>query len=97
MPDIQKISIALTAEHVAALRDAVKRGEYVTTSEAVREALQDWQWKREFRQMVEEKETARLKKAWDEGVASGRAKPMDFDTTLAEGRRRLKVDKEEAA
>jgi antitoxin ParD1/3/4 len=97
MPDIQKVSVALTGEQLAALKEAVETGEYATTSEAVREALREWQWKREFRQMVEEKEIARLKKAWDEGVASGRAKPMDFDAILAEARRRVKLAKKEEA
>jgi antitoxin ParD1/3/4 len=90
MPDVQKVSIALTGEQLAALKAAVETGEYATTSEAVREALREWQWKREFREMVNKKEIERLKKAWDEGVASGRAEPMDFDATLAEARRRLK-------
>jgi len=90
MPDIQKVSIALTGEQLAALKEAVETGEYATTSEAVREALREWQWKRELREMVNKKEIERLKKAWDEGVASGRAEPMDFDEVLKEARRRLK-------
>jgi hypothetical protein len=39
---------------------------------------------------VNKKEIERLKKAWDEVIASGRAEPMDFDATLAEARRRVK-------
>ncbi len=41
MPDVQKISIALTAEQVAALKAAVDAGEYATTSEVVRDAIRD--------------------------------------------------------
>ena len=86
MPDIQKVSIALTGEQLAALKAAVETGEYATTSEVVREALREWQWSRDLRG----KKIEWLRKAWDEGIASGRAEPMDFDATLAEARRRLK-------
>ena len=42
MADIQKVSVALTGEQLAALKAAVEAGEYATTSEIVREALRDW-------------------------------------------------------
>ena len=41
--------VALTNEQVAALKAAVETGECATTSEIVREALRDWQLKRELR------------------------------------------------
>ena len=50
MPDIQKVSVALTSEQVFSLKAAVDAGEYATTSEIVREAVRDWQFKREMRQ-----------------------------------------------
>ncbi len=49
MPDIQKVSVALTGEQLAALKAAVETGEYATTSEIVREAIRDWRFKRELR------------------------------------------------
>ena len=61
MADIQKVSVALTGEQVAALRAAVKSGEYATTSEIVREALRDWQFKRQLRQ----EDIKRLRQLWD--------------------------------
>ncbi|HEV2485930.1 MAG TPA: hypothetical protein VGT08_10385 [Terracidiphilus sp.] len=39
MPEVQKISIALTAEQIGTLKSAVETGEYATTSEIVREAI----------------------------------------------------------
>ncbi|QMV17631.1 type II toxin-antitoxin system ParD family antitoxin [Granulicella sp. 5B5] len=93
MPDIQKVSVALTGEQVAALKDAVETGEYATTSEVVREALREWQWGRELRM----KEIEWLRKAWDEGKASGRAEPMDWVELRAEARRRVEKKTEEAA
>jgi antitoxin ParD1/3/4 len=80
MPDVQKISIALTAEQIGALKAAVETGEYATTSEIVREALRDWQFKRELRQQ----DLRRLRQLWDQGQASGPATPADFDAARRE-------------
>ena len=74
MPDMQKVSVALTGEQVAALEAAVEAGEYATTGEIVREALRDWQFKQELRR----KDVERLRRLWDEGKASGPAEPLDF-------------------
>jgi antitoxin ParD1/3/4 len=86
MPDIQKVSVALTAEQVATLRAAVDTGEYATTSEAIREALREWQWKRELRSG----DVKRLREQWREGKASGAGQAVDFRGTREEARRRLK-------
>jgi antitoxin ParD1/3/4 len=86
MPDIQKVSIALTGEQVAALKAAVETGEYATTSEVIREALREWQWKREQRG----EDLKRLRESWREGKASGAAGPLDLAETREEARRRLK-------
>jgi antitoxin ParD1/3/4 len=83
--DIQKVSVALTGGQLAALKAAVEAGEYATTSEIVREAVRDWQFKRELRQ----EEVKRLRKLWDEGKASGPAEPFDVERTLAAARARL--------
>lgn len=85
MADIQKVSVALTGEQLAALKAAVEAGEYATTSEIVREALRDWQYKRDLRQ----EELKRLRKLWDEGKASGPPEPLDFDEVRREARQRL--------
>ncbi len=86
MADIQKVSVALTGEQLAALKAAVEAGEYATTSEIVREAVRDWQFKRELRQ----EEVKRLRKLWDEGKASGPPGPFDIERTLAAARARLR-------
>jgi antitoxin ParD1/3/4 len=85
MPDVQKLSIALTAEQLNSLKAAVETGEYATTSEIVREALRDWQFKRELRQ----EDLRRLRELWDQGKSSGTAVPADFDEARREARRRL--------
>jgi antitoxin ParD1/3/4 len=93
MPDVQKVSVALTREQVAALKEAVETGEYATTSEIVREAIREWQWKREW----QGQELDRLRAAWDQGAASGRAKPMTRAEFLREAYRRLESETQEAA
>jgi antitoxin ParD1/3/4 len=85
MPDMQKVSVALTGEQVAALEAAVEAGENATTGEIAREALRDWQFKQELRRKVVE----RLRRLWDEGKASGPAEPLDFGELRKEARRRL--------
>jgi antitoxin ParD1/3/4 len=85
MADIQKVSVALTAEQVTALKAAVQTGEYATTSEIVREALRDWQFKRELRQ----EDIKRLRQLWDGGKASGPAQPLDWGELRREARQRL--------
>jgi antitoxin ParD1/3/4 len=86
MPEIQKVSVALTAEQVQALQRAVEAGEYATTSEAVRDALREWQWKRDLRA----EDLRQLRGQWRAGKASGSAGRIDFESARSEARRRLK-------
>ncbi len=85
MANVEKVSIALTHEQIGALRSAVDSGEYATTSEVVREAIRDWQAKRELRQ----EEIRHLRQLWDEGKASGSRGAADFDALRREARQRL--------
>jgi len=85
MANIEKVSVALTGEQVSTLRAAVESGEYATTSEIVREALRDWQMKRELRQ----EDIKRLRQLWDEGVASGSAGELDLTELRRDARARL--------
>jgi antitoxin ParD1/3/4 len=85
MSKIEKVSVALTSEQVAALKAAVETGEYATTSEIVREALRDWQARRELRN----EEIKGLRRLWDEGLASGPGQYADIGDLKAEARRRV--------
>jgi antitoxin ParD1/3/4 len=87
MPEVLKISVALTGEQVSAVKTAVETGEYATTSEVIREALREWQWKRELRG----EEIARLRQSWREGKASGAAVRLDLDQTRQDARERLRL------
>jgi antitoxin ParD1/3/4 len=86
MSEVQKLSVALTTEQVSSLKAAVDTGEYATTSEIIREAIRDWQFKRELRQ----EEVRRLREAWDRGKGSGSATPLKFSELRREARQRLK-------
>ncbi|KPF95713.1 CopG family transcriptional regulator [Rhodopseudomonas sp. AAP120] len=87
MANVEKVSVALTGEQVAALKAAVESGEYATTSEIVREAIRDWQLKRDLRQ----EDVRRLRQLWDEGIASGSAGEVDLPALRAEARARAKA------
>lgn len=91
MPDIQKISVALTGEQLAALKAAVEAGEYATTSEIIREAIRDWQFKRELRRG----DIKRLRTLLDEGKAGGPPEPLDFgELRQEEAQKRLAETKQ---
>jgi antitoxin ParD1/3/4 len=85
MPHVEKMSIALTAELAAAVRAAVANGEYVSSSEVVREALRDWQ----LRRSVYQKELEELRRLWQEGMQSGKGTFADMQAIKAEARRRF--------
>jgi antitoxin ParD1/3/4 len=93
MPDIKKISVAVTGEQIVALKAAVETGEYATTSEIVREAIRDWQFKRELR----DEDLRRLRQLWDQGKASGAATPADFGAARRDAKKRLASASEDPA
>ena len=67
MANVEKISVALTPELAAILREAVDQHEYASVSEVVREALRDWQRRRGERQQA----ISELGQLWDSGLDSG--------------------------
>ncbi len=85
MSQVEKISIALTKPQINILKNAVNTGEYASTSEIIREALRDW----ELKQQLRRDDISRLRQAWDEGVASGTPREIDFEKIKAEGKRRI--------
>lgn len=78
MANIEKVSVALTTEQVAAMKAAVDGGEYATTSEIVREALRGWQ----DRRMLRSEELARLRRLIQEGESSGSSRPFDIERII---------------
>ena len=68
MRTIEKISVALPPEMVAAVKDAVEAGEYSSNSEVVRDALRDWTLKRSQQQGAIED----LRSVWQEARSDRR-------------------------
>jgi antitoxin ParD1/3/4 len=66
MSQIEKLSIALTTEMVAELREAVEQGDYGSVSEVVRDALRDWRRRRQA-EALERQELIRMLR---EGIES---------------------------
>lgn len=82
MANVEKVSIALTQDMAAMVRQAVESGEYASSSEVVRDALRDWKVKRSsVRHEVEE-----LRRLVAEGHAGGAASWNGADSILEEAR-----------
>jgi antitoxin ParD1/3/4 len=85
MANVEKVSVALTPEMLAAVRAAVESGEYASSSEVMREALRDWKRRR----ALERQEVEELRRLWEDGLASGPGRFDDLAAIKAEARRRL--------
>ena len=66
MAEIERVTVALTADLAQTVRSAVDAGEYASASEIVREALRDWSDKRLLRQRDLERLKAEIQKGIDE-------------------------------
>ena len=86
MSNVQKVSVALTAELIELLNEAVDSGEYTSTSEVVRDALRDWR----LRRAALAGDTQELRILWEEGIASGPGRFASIDQIKREARRRAK-------
>lgn len=80
MTAIPKRSITLSKELDALAVEAVKDGRFSSVSEVLREALRDWGVKEEMRRHGMEM----LKKAYNEGIASGTGRHISGAKLLAE-------------
>jgi antitoxin ParD1/3/4 len=86
MSKVEKVSIALTPELMDAVRVAVESGDYASTSEAIRDAVRDWNRRREERAA----KLADLRAAIQAGIDSGPGRPRrPLEETLADYRRQL--------
>lgn len=86
MPKIEKLSIALTPELAAVVREAVQGGDYASASEVIREALRAWTYKRDDRAAT----IAHYRQLWEEGLASGEAQDRQpLEELLKTARARL--------
>ena len=91
MAPVEKISIALPAEMVLALRSAVDQGDYSSTSEVVREAIRAWILKRK----VESLELDELRALAKAGRESGEGIDAEVVFTRLRSKFQAMVDEEE--
>jgi antitoxin ParD1/3/4 len=84
IPNVVKLSITLTSEMAGMVKQAVRSGEYASSSEVIREALRLWR----DHQQARAQEIEALRRAWDEGIASGPS-TRTVAEIMAEGRARL--------
>jgi antitoxin ParD1/3/4 len=77
---MKTLTVSLSAHQVARLHSAVATGQYASSSEVVRDALRLWEQREDARQL----ELSRLKRAYDDGMASGDGRALDAKSMLAE-------------
>jgi antitoxin ParD1/3/4 len=82
---MRTLTISLTAQQIARLQSAIEDGGYASNSEIVRDALRLWEQREELRTL----ELEHLKRAYTDGMASG--KPVEIEP--AEFLRRLKAER----
>jgi antitoxin ParD1/3/4 len=89
MANVEKISIALSADMVTLVRRAVETGDYASSSEVIREALREWKARRAVRSDA----VKELRRLWDEGIDSGRSADLDMTAIKKRGRQRLRASR----
>ena len=90
MPTVEKISIALTQDMAALVRQAVESGEYASSSEVIRDALRDWRRKR----TLQEQQIEQLRRLWNDGIQSGSGRFNDMGDLLQEAKRRFENERQ---
>jgi antitoxin ParD1/3/4 len=85
MSTVDKITIALTPELSALVKESVEQGDYASTSEVIRDALRDWKHKR----ALQKQEIEELRRLWDVGVKSGPGRFGNMDDIIQEARSRF--------
>lgn len=84
MANVEKMTIALTAEQAGFVRHAVDSGEYASTSEAIREAVREWKERRDLLGYTVDE----LRMLAQAGIDSG-ISPRTLADVKSEARRRL--------
>jgi antitoxin ParD1/3/4 len=88
MSTIERMTITMPADMAAIVKAAVDSGDYVSTSEVVRDALREWK----MRRAIQLQEIAALKSDIDKGladVAAGRVNDFDTKKIVERGRKLL--------
>ncbi|WOE76604.1 ribbon-helix-helix domain-containing protein [Alterisphingorhabdus coralli] len=87
MGKVEKISIALTDELLATVKEAVASGDYASNSEVLREALREWRDRQREKQAI-----AKVRALVAEADASGYRPFPGVEDIKERGRARLRKD-----
>jgi antitoxin ParD1/3/4 len=77
---MRTLTISISPQQASRVQRAVATGAYASNSEVMRDALRLWERREELRAL----ELAQLKRAYDDGMASGEGREIDRSTLLAE-------------
>lgn len=77
---MRTMTISLSPQQAGRIEAAVETGDYASNSEVVRDALRLWEDHEERRAVA----MARLKRAYDEGIASGEGRSVTTEQLLAD-------------
>jgi antitoxin ParD1/3/4 len=91
MPVVEKISIALTPDLAALVRQAVENGDYASSSEVIRDALRDWKIKR----TIQQQQIEQLRRLWTEGLSSGPGRFATIEEIIGEAKARFAAERED--
>lgn len=80
MAEVERMTVIFPEPMAARIREAVAQGDYTSTSEVVRDAVRLWSEKRESREL----DLEILRKAFDEGKASGIGGEWNMDEIIRE-------------
>ncbi|MBI5313708.1 MAG: type II toxin-antitoxin system ParD family antitoxin [Methylocystis sp.] len=81
---MRTMTISLSQQQASRIKKAVDTGAYASNSEVLRDALRLWEQREDLRAL----ELARLKKAYDAGLASGDAREISAEDLLKEFRKK---------
>ena len=84
MPTVERISIALTPDLAALVRQAVETGDYASSSEVVRDALHEWKIKRTLQQQ----QIDELRHNRYEGIDSGPGRFANMEEIILQAQKR---------
>ena len=77
---MRTLTISISPQQARRVQRAVETGAYASNSEVLRDALRLWERREELRAL----EIAQLRRAYDEGMASGEGREIDGPMLLAE-------------
>ncbi len=84
---MRTMTISISPQQASRVQRAVETGDYASNSEVVRDALRLWEQREEIRAL----EVAKLKRAYEEGMASGPARAIGADALLEEFKAKARV------